>query len=84
MIQFSLFNVLFIGLLIREYSVISIHVFQKYRMSAMSIKIVASITMLQMVVHATNAGKGRFRKLIFEEMILEYSLSPFGDVWSHG
>ena len=84
MIQFSLFNVLSIGLLIREYSVMSIHVFQKYRISAMSIKIVASITMLQMVVHATNAGKGRFRRLIFEEMILEYSLSPFGDVWSRG
>ena len=65
-------------------SVISIHVFQKYRMSAMSIKIVASITMLQMVLNATNAGKGRFRRLIVKEMILEYSLSPFGDVWSHG
>ena len=72
------------SLVIRVYRVISIHVFQKYRMSAMSIKIVASITMLQMVVHATNAEKGRFRRLIFEEMILEYFLSPFGDVWSHG
>ena len=72
------------SLVIVEYSVISIHVFQKYRISAMSIKIVASIMMLQMVLHATNAGKGRFRRLIFEEMILEYSLSPFGDVWSHG
>ena len=72
------------SLVIVEYSVISIHVFQKYRISAMSIKIVASITMLQMVVHATNAGKGRFRKLIFYEMNLEYSLSPFGDVWSRG
>ena len=60
---------------IREYHVISIHAFQKYRMSAMSMKIVASITILQMVLHATNAGKGRFRRLIVEEMIKIFSQS---------